>query len=469
MSPQPTPSLETFETEEEPLRTLIEHRPKNGRAMAMLACLLEKQAKRKDGVVDEDPHCITAAILRQEALEWAHRSVQVAPEKPFGYMALSVLEDDYTKRIHALRKALRYQTFDDSSFARLSLLIRLLLEPKQHEARQVAGKIGKASKIHPSKRILSIEEENLYARIAKGLDGFWTQKSESLDVNVQDIALQEYRLGLFFRKRFPLETNQLRAKRHFQKAIEILPEHHDSLAAAEFWLGTLGDGKSVDRCPASYIVNLYSTFANNFDDLLLDKLKYQTPTVLRKLLDDCLISHDRHHDQQFARGLDLGCGTGLSGLAFRDKIQGALIGVDLSPEMIAKAKERQCYDVLQVGDVTTFLTSQPKEALPFDLIFACDVFVYLGDLSRIFASVHNTLSKNGIFAFSTELLEDKHDGTDDYILHPCARFAHSRNYIERLANSTIMPFNIIKLLTRSIRKNQGKDVIGLLAILEKID
>ena len=454
MPPEQTPLWETLQSEEESLRALIKDRPKNGRAMAKLACLLEQQAKLK-----EDPPATEA--MRQEALEWAYRSVKVAPEKPFGYMSLSILEEDYTKRVKALRKALQFQTFDDSAFARLVLLIRLLLDPKQHEARQVVGKIGKASKNHPSKRVLNTEEEHLYEQIVQGLDGFWAKKSGKLAVNLQEISMKEYCLGLFFRKRFPLQMNQLRSKRHLHKAVLTLPDNHDNIAAAEFWLGTLGH-KKVDRCPASYIVRLYSTFASQFDELLMDKLNYQTPTMLRKLLDES-ISHP------FDRGLDLGCGTGLSGIAFRDKIKGELVGVDLSPEMINKAKERQCYDSLQVEDVTTFLADKQNEAyLHFDLIFACDVFVYLGDLSGVFQSAHGTLSKEGIFAFSTELLEEQ-NSTDDYVLHKSARFAHSRDYIERLANSANTPFEVIKLLSRSIRKNEGKDVVGLLTILKKID
>ena len=463
-----TVSWPTIQVEEESLRDLIKERPKNGRAMAMLACLLDKQAKFKERQQQNEGtgSSVTATMMRQEALTWAHRSVQVAPEKPFGYMSLSILEVDHIKRMQALQKALQYQTIDDSSYARLSLLIRLLLDPKQYEARKVAGRVGIASQNHPNKRVLTVKEEILYEQIVRGLDGFWKQKSKQVEVNIHEIARQEIRLGLFFRKRFPISTNQLRAKQHFQKVIHVFPDHHDNshIAAAKFWLGTLGDG-TVDRCPASYIVSLYSTFANNFDDLLIEKLNYRTPTVLRKLLDEC----SSHYHNHFDRGLDLGCGTGLSGMAFRDKIHGELFGVDLSPEMIVKAKERQCYNFLQVGDVTTFLTGRSTDALPFDIIFACDVLVYLGDLSELFASVHGALSNNGIFAFSTELLLDDKYGTDDYVLHHNARFAHNRSYIEKLANSVNMPFQIIKLVSHSIRKNEGKDVIGLLAVLKKID
>ena len=52
--------------------------------------------------------------------------------------------------------------------------------------------------------------------------------------------------------------------------------------------------------------------------------------------------------------LDLGCGTGLAGAAFKP-LAARLDGVDLSPAMIEKARARQIYDHLQVADLQTAL------------------------------------------------------------------------------------------------------------------
>ena len=55
--------------------------------------------------------------------------------------------------------------------------------------------------------------------------------------------------------------------------------------------------------------------------------------------------------------------------------------------MIAKARDRKVYDELKVGDVTSILmyaATRQDEAL-YDLVVACDVFVYLGDLSIVLA------------------------------------------------------------------------------------
>ena len=454
-----TSSENPFQSEEESLRAVVQERPQNGRAMAKLACLLVDQAK----LVSDDPGRRNSML--DEAMEWTNKSIQVAPEKPFGYMSLSVLEKDHSQRMTALRKAIEYHPEDETNFSKLALLIRLLREPIQEQARQACGQIGKAAARHPNRRPLNEDEEKLYAQSDKGLEGFWTNrdttdKQQQSIVNQHEMAMNEYRLGIFFRKRLPADKSRPRAQRHFLRAMEYLPQDHESSIASKFWLATLGH-VHIERCPPSYVIGLYSTFAETFDNLLVGKLSYRTPTIMRELV-------DQHVSHQFTRGLDCGCGTGLSGIAFRDKVQEDWIGVDLSPEMIAKARERQCYDGLLVGDVTSCLSDQKADY--FDFVLACDVLVYLGDLQSVLDGVHRVLKTNGIFAFSTELLQDSDSNKEkpDFVLHECARFSHSRAYIERLASSATASFEVLCMEKRSLRKNQGEDVMGNLAILKKL-
>ena len=53
---------------------------------------------------------------------------------------------------------------------------------------------------------------------------------------------------------------------------------------------------------------LFDDYADTFDDDLVNGLRYDVPNLLRKQIPDA----------HFKRCLDLGCGTGLSGVAFRD-------------------------------------------------------------------------------------------------------------------------------------------------------
>jgi hypothetical protein len=54
---------------------------------------------------------------------------------------------------------------------------------------------------------------------------------------------------------------------------------------------------------------LFDEYADTFDDELVNGLRYDVPNLLRKQIPPGAL---------FKRCLDLGCGTGLSGVAFRD-------------------------------------------------------------------------------------------------------------------------------------------------------
>ena len=75
--------------------------------------------------------------------------------------------------------------------------------------------------------------------------------------------------------------------------------------------------------------------------------------------------------------LDAGCGSGLLGQHFKqtasaEKVEVLLAGIDLSPEMLAVAKAKECYDNLAEANL-----KQPLEFPPhsFDLIIAAGVFL----------------------------------------------------------------------------------------------
>ena len=98
----------------------------------------------------------------------------------------------------------------------------------------------------------------------------------------------------------------------------------------------------------------------------------------------------------------------------------------------------------------------------YDLVFACGVFVYIGDLRSIFSSVRNSLAPGGLFAFSAEVLEG--DGEQSFVLQSCARFAHDPSYIEGLVVE--FGFKTKAIETSSIRKHEGLDVKGILTVLQ---
>jgi len=208
-------------------------------------------------------------------------------------------------------------------------------------------------------------------------------------------------------------------------------------------------GVQTARAPDEYIRSFFDRFAADFDRRLTEDLEYRTPERLVAFLAPWLGGRKSE-----LRIEDLGCGTGLSGIALKPWAA-RLAGVDLSGQMLAKARERGLYDSLDEAEIAAHLDTRPAGTC--DLAAAMDVFVYLGDLGPVFRAVTRSLAPGGMFAFSVERLE----GEGDFRLAPSGRYAHSRDYLRALARSHGLAE--WKIEEAVIRKEAGQDVVGLLA------
>ena len=155
--------------------------------------------------------------------------------------------------------------------------------------------------------------------------------------------------------------------------------------------------------------------------------------------------------------LDIGCGTGLNGLQFKS-IAKTLKGIDISPRMLAAAKERGIYDELEENEIVAALVRQQKAA---DIIVSADTFPYFGDLESVFLSISSAIRDNGLFLFTVET----HSTDEDYLLAQTARYSHSRHYIEDLAKRR--DFDVLACKNTVYRKESGNDVNGLIVALRK--
>lgn len=90
--------------------------------------------------------------------------------------------------------------------------------------------------------------------------------------------------------------------------------------------------------------------------------------------------------------IDAGCGSGKVTEKLLDRLpDGALLAVDGSKAMIAKAKER-------LGDRTDYLVAdlaELKVGEPVDLIFSTATFHWIADHDRLFAHLHGALKPEG--------------------------------------------------------------------------
>ncbi len=232
----------------------------------------------------------------------------------------------------------------------------------------------------------------------------------------------------------------------YRHVLSLDPE--DRLGAA-LRLARLGEREATGAMPRAYVRTLFDQYDSRFDHELRDALHYRGPVLLSAAIGKVFGANRR-----FARVLDLGCGTGLMGEAIRGRA-GELVGVDLSPAMLAVAERKRIYDRLVAGDLISFLETEDR---PFDLIVAADVFVYLDDLAPVLCRAGRRLAAAGAIAFSVET----HAG-DGVILRDTLRFAHGERHLRAAAAEAALA--VAYLAHASTRTEKNLPVEGLLAVL----
>lgn len=239
-------------------------------------------------------------------------------------------------------------------------------------------------------------------------------------------------------------TDEARAEYH--EALRLQPDNQ----SVRYLLAALDKSAPPPAAPPDYVRSLFDDYAEKFESQLTQQLEYRTPERLFALVRDFIDKPARSLDI-----MDLGCGTGLCGVLFKEYAR-RLVGVDLSPAMVEKARGRGIYDELLVEEVVAALGRMPGQ---FDLILAGDVFVYIGDLKPVFLAARSALRPGGLFAFSVEAGAP---GTD-YAVHRAARYTHSAEYVRAVSART--PFEELALSTAELRKQEGVPVAGHLIVL----
>lgn len=202
--------------------------------------------------------------------------------------------------------------------------------------------------------------------------------------------------------------------------------------------------------PPDYVRNLFDGVAGRFDAILVGTLRYRAPEILR----DAVASVAP--DCPPCDVLDLGCGTGLVGVAFKSLAR-RLVGVDLAPAMIEQARARAIYDALVLADVVAALRQMPAE---FDLILAADVFIYIGDLAPVLNAIHASLRPGGLAAFTLETASGR-----PYRLTRGRRFAHDPAHVAGLARAA--GFTPMLEAPATLRFEVGEAVAGAAVVLRR--
>jgi len=249
------------------------------------------------------------------------------------------------------------------------------------------------------------------------------------------------------RDRLGLQAQAIAA---FQEVCALDPE--DRLGAG-LYLVRLGAIPAGDM-PAAYVRTLFDQYAPRFDAALTEGLAYRGPKILLDAVAAACAAERRA--AEFADMLDLGCGTGLAGAAFRPRVR-RLTGVDLSAGMIAAARAKTIYDRLETGDLMAFLHAEARANARYALIVAADVLAYFAWLPGVLTVAARVLAPDGLIAFTVET----HAG-DDVILGDKLRYAHGAPHVRAaIAGARLM---LLSLTEAASRTEAGVPVPGLVAV-----
>jgi predicted TPR repeat methyltransferase len=236
----------------------------------------------------------------------------------------------------------------------------------------------------------------------------------------------------------------------YRRALEIDP----SRQYVQHMIAAMSGVASADapaRAADAYVAEEFDGFAARYDEVLVGWLEYRGPEVVHRAV-LAVLGADAHHQEI----IDLGCGTGLAAQLFRPMAR-RLDGVDLSANMVEKARGRGLYDALHVDEIGRHLAGTPQA---YTLAIAADVLIYFGDLAPVFAAVASALKPGGLFAFTVEA-----GSGAPYSLTPSGRYVHDDAYVRAAAAAA--GFEIARATAETVRKEKLKPVQSRCYVLRK--
>ena len=102
--------------------------------------------------------------------------------------------------------------------------------------------------------------------------------------------------------------------------------------------------------------------------------------------------------------LDIATGTGLIAISAAEDVapEGSVIGVDISPGMLAQAENKMVdRGISNLELIEADIESINFETQQFDIIFCCSALVYISDIAALLNKCHNWLKPGGCFTFTT--------------------------------------------------------------------
>ncbi|TPW26819.1 class I SAM-dependent DNA methyltransferase [Pararhizobium mangrovi] len=138
------------------------------------------------------------------------------------------------------------------------------------------------------------------------------------------------------------------------------------------------------------IMGVYDDWADEYD-AQLSAWNYRAPEEAAGMLGA--------HLEPGARFIDIGCGTGLTGVALRKAgFTGPIDGTDLSPKSIELAERRGVYRRAFVADMQQLPLDAEKDA--YDGLICCGVLTYLPNIDAVFDEFCRIVRPGGVAVFT---------------------------------------------------------------------
>jgi predicted TPR repeat methyltransferase/thioredoxin-like negative regulator of GroEL len=456
---------------------------RGGRIHAARALL---NALARTGTPQQDMAEIEATLLLREgrpaeALPVLSRAIAAAPDRAALYLCRADARMQINDAAGAASDAADAVVLDRSSHAAKAMLGVALIELGEHD--DAAACLHEAVAQQPRDPAY---RQGLATALERGGDG-----TQAAAVIAAGIALTPGSLGLHIaaimmamrRRDFGAAVVLAQAARRIGvadacvfgllgHALSSLGQHDDALLAytealklapedryVRHLVTAGGIGTCSDRAPAEYLETVFDGYADRFEAHLIT-LGYRVPGLIRSEMLKLL------PDAGAGPVLDLGCGTGLVAVALSDVDLGPWVGVDLSGQMLAEARDKGLYHDLIKSDLQSMLGTDGRS---WQFILAADVFCYFGALETVLAQAADRLTAGGALIFSVEEIVDAAVSGPalnlDWRLGRLGRFAHSLNYIDRAVAQTGLAVRCIR--REILRHEGGSPVPGLLVVLER--
>ncbi|MCB1886017.1 MAG: tetratricopeptide repeat protein [Rhodocyclaceae bacterium] len=215
-------------------------------------------------------------------------------------------------------------------------------------------------------------------------------------------------------------------------------------------------GEAVpERASDDYVRYTFDRFAQNFEDQLQSKLHYRAPALLEQAFAGRLPAPEKQFDI-----LDAGCGTGLCGPLMAPWAR-RQEGVDLSGGMLAQARAKQCYDLLEEAELTAWLEAHPAA---YDVVISADTLCYFGPLEAVTAAALSALRPGGTLGYTVERIVDPQAGEHSR-LSASGRYQHTAEYLAATLEGA--GFVDIDIREAHLRTEGGKPVEGLVVLADR--